>query len=66
LSTHQYPICIPLNQHSCYMPCPSHPPWLEHSIYSWKKVQFVKLLISKYITICLLFLCLLKFSVYVL
>jgi hypothetical protein len=23
---HQCPICIPLLQHSCYMPCPSHPP----------------------------------------
>jgi hypothetical protein len=18
--------------HSCYMPCPSHPPWLDHSL----------------------------------
>jgi hypothetical protein len=26
--SHQYPICIPLLTHSCYMPCPSHPPWL--------------------------------------
>jgi hypothetical protein len=23
--SHQYPICIPLLPHSCYMPCPSHP-----------------------------------------
>jgi hypothetical protein len=22
--SHQYPICIPLLRHSCYMPCPSH------------------------------------------
>jgi hypothetical protein len=21
--------------HSCYMPCPSHPPWLDHSNYTW-------------------------------
>jgi hypothetical protein len=29
LTTHQYPICIPLHPHSCYMPCPSHPPRLH-------------------------------------
>jgi hypothetical protein len=23
----QYPICITLRPHSCYMPCPPHPPW---------------------------------------
>jgi hypothetical protein len=23
--SHQYPICIPLLPHSCYMPCPCHP-----------------------------------------
>jgi hypothetical protein len=27
---HQYPICTPLFPRSCYMPCPSHPPWLDH------------------------------------
>jgi hypothetical protein len=27
----QYPICIPLLPPSCYMPCPSHPPWLDNS-----------------------------------
>jgi hypothetical protein len=21
------------------MPCPSHPPWLDHSNYSWRRVQ---------------------------
>jgi hypothetical protein len=30
--SHQYPICIPLLPHSCYMPCPPHPPWLAHLI----------------------------------
>jgi hypothetical protein len=30
----QYPICIPLLPHSCYMLCPSHPPWLDHSNYT--------------------------------
>jgi hypothetical protein len=29
----QYPICIPILPYSCYMPCPSHPPWLDHSNY---------------------------------
>jgi hypothetical protein len=21
------------------MPCPSHPPWLDHSNYAWRRVQ---------------------------
>jgi hypothetical protein len=33
------PICIHLLPHSCYMPCPSHPPWLDHSNYTWRRVQ---------------------------
>jgi hypothetical protein len=36
--SHQYPICIPLRPHSCYMPCPSHPPWLDHSNHTWRIV----------------------------
>jgi hypothetical protein len=28
------------------MPCLSHPPWLDHSNYTWTKVQAMKLLIS--------------------
>jgi hypothetical protein len=31
---HQYPICIPLLPHSCYMPCPSQPPSFDHSNYA--------------------------------
>jgi hypothetical protein len=27
------------------MPCPSHSPWLEHSNYTWRRVQVMKLLI---------------------
>jgi hypothetical protein len=23
--------------HSCYTPCPSHHPWLDHSNYTWRK-----------------------------
>jgi hypothetical protein len=30
--------------HSCYMPCPSHHPWL-HSNYTWRRVQVMELLI---------------------
>jgi hypothetical protein len=28
--SHQYSICIPFLPHSCYMPRPSHPSWLDH------------------------------------
>jgi hypothetical protein len=35
--------------HSCYMPCPSHPPWLEHSNYTWRRVQVMKLLIMQFL-----------------
>jgi hypothetical protein len=44
--SHQYPICIPLLPHSCYMPCPSHHPWLDHSV--WRRVQVMKLLIMQF------------------
>jgi hypothetical protein len=27
----------------CYMPCPFHPPWLDHSNYTWRRVQVMKL-----------------------
>jgi hypothetical protein len=29
----KYPIFIPRLPHACYMPCPSHPHWLDHSNY---------------------------------
>jgi hypothetical protein len=28
--------------HSCYMPRPSHPPWLDHSNYTWRRIQVMK------------------------
>jgi hypothetical protein len=28
------------------MPRPSHPPWLDHSNYTWRRVQVTKLLIK--------------------
>jgi hypothetical protein len=24
------------------MPCPFHPPWLDHSNYTWRRVQVMK------------------------
>jgi hypothetical protein len=30
------------------MHCPSHPPWLDHSNYSWRRVQVMKLLIMQF------------------
>jgi hypothetical protein len=44
----QYPICIPLPPCSCYMPCPSHPPSLDHSNYVWREVQVMKLRIMQF------------------
>jgi hypothetical protein len=44
--SHQCPKHIPLRPHSCYMPCPSHPPWLVHSNYTWRRVQVMNLLIK--------------------
>jgi hypothetical protein len=46
--SHQYPICIPRRPPSCYIPCPSHPPWLDHSNYVWRGVQVTKLLIVQF------------------
>jgi hypothetical protein len=45
--SHQYPVCI-LLPHSCYIPCSSHPPWLGHSNYTWRRVQVMKLLIMRF------------------
>jgi hypothetical protein len=30
------------------MPCPSHPPWLDHSNYICRRVQVMKLLIMQF------------------
>jgi hypothetical protein len=32
-------MCIPLLPHACYLPCPSHPPWLDHSNYVWEEYK---------------------------
>jgi hypothetical protein len=46
--SHQNPLCIPLLPHSCYIPCPSHPPLLDHSNYTWQRVKFMELLIVQF------------------
>jgi hypothetical protein len=61
---HQYPICIPLLSHSCYMPCPSHHPWLDSRIFKCRrKLQhwpvdirtfFIQWLIWEYVRILFL------------
>jgi hypothetical protein len=43
LLSHQYPIYIALLPHSSHIPCPSHPPRLDHSNYTWRRVQAIKL-----------------------
>jgi hypothetical protein len=49
--SHQYPIYIPLFPPSCYIPCPSHPPWLDHCNYIWRRTQPMKLLIMQFSSI---------------
>jgi hypothetical protein len=39
---------IPSSPRSCYMTCPSHPPWLDHSNYIWRRVQVMKLLTMQF------------------
>jgi hypothetical protein len=34
--------------HSCYMPRPSHPPWLHHSTFTERRVQTTKLLVMQF------------------
>jgi hypothetical protein len=36
--------------HSYYIPCPSHPPWLDHSTYLWQRIQIQILLYNLPIT----------------
>jgi hypothetical protein len=35
-------------QPACCMPCPYHPPLLDHCKYTWGSVKFTKLLIMQY------------------
>jgi hypothetical protein len=34
--------------HACYIPCPSHPPWLVHSNWIWRRVYVMKLHIIQF------------------
>jgi hypothetical protein len=34
--------------HSCYMLCPFYPPWLDHSNYTWRRVQVMKPVIMQF------------------
>jgi hypothetical protein len=34
--------------HSCYIPCPSHPLWRDHSNCTWRRLQVMKLLIMQF------------------
>jgi hypothetical protein len=36
------------SSHAFHMPCPSHPLWLEHSNYTWRRAQVIKLLIVQF------------------
>jgi hypothetical protein len=49
---HQYATCISLLHHLCYMPCPSHPPWFDHSNYTWQRAQVMKHLVMHFSPIC--------------
>jgi hypothetical protein len=44
-----FPAGLPINillhsssPHLCYMPCPSPPPWLDHSNYTWWRLQVMQ------------------------
>jgi hypothetical protein len=36
------------SRYAYFMPCPSHPPWLDHSNYTWRRVKVMKLLIMQF------------------
>jgi hypothetical protein len=38
-------LCTPFRFNVCYIPCPSHPPWFDHSSNIWRKVQVMNLII---------------------
>jgi hypothetical protein len=48
--SHQNPICTPLLLHTCYMPCQSHPHWLDHSNSTWRRVEATQLLSMQFST----------------
>jgi hypothetical protein len=48
LTSGLFPSGFPPLPHSCYMPSPSHPPWLDHSNCTWRRVQVMKLLLMQF------------------
>jgi hypothetical protein len=44
----QNPVFIPPRPHGCYIPCPSHPPRLDESNYTWRRLRFMTLLITQF------------------
>jgi hypothetical protein len=40
-----YPLLF--DHHSCYMPCQFHPQRLDHSNYTWRRVQITKLFVMQ-------------------
>jgi hypothetical protein len=36
-------VCISYHSHACYMPCPSHPPWFDHTNIWWR-IQTIRIL----------------------
>jgi hypothetical protein len=40
-------VCISHLSHPCYMPCPSHAPWFDHTNIIWWSVHVMKLLIFR-------------------
>jgi hypothetical protein len=47
--SYQSTLCVLILPHSCYMPCPSHPPLLDHSNYIWRGIQVMNLLIMQFL-----------------
>jgi hypothetical protein len=43
-----YSLYAILSLHSCYMSCLFHIPWLDHSNYTWRRVQVMQLLIMQF------------------
>jgi len=47
-SPHQNSVCTSPLPGMCYMPCQSHPSWVDHPNNIWWGLQIIKLLITKF------------------
>jgi hypothetical protein len=47
LAFHKSPICIRFVLRACYVPCPFHPPTLDHPNHIWWRAHVIKLLIMQ-------------------